>query len=139
MKVYPEVPQWWFYGILVAMVALSIGAVEGYKSQLQLPWWGILFACALACFFTLPIGVIAATTNQVRPHMYFFALTCHPRSHGRTIFSTFLLTHGLCIAVCTSLYMCILGVLQLGLVGESHKEFVLCLPYLDYPLKPLLI
>ncbi|CAM6094354.1 unnamed protein product [Calypogeia fissa] len=65
MKAYPEVPQWWFHAILLSMIALSIGAVEGFKTQLQLPWWGVLFACALAVFFTLPIGVIAATTNQV--------------------------------------------------------------------------
>jgi hypothetical protein len=65
MKVYPEVPQWWFYAILVSIVALSVGVVEWDKVELQLPWWGVLFACALACFFTLPIGVIAATTNQV--------------------------------------------------------------------------
>lgn len=32
---------------------------------LQLPWWGVMLACAIAFFFTLPIGIIAATTNQV--------------------------------------------------------------------------
>ncbi|KAI8018263.1 Oligopeptide transporter 7 [Camellia lanceoleosa] len=34
------------------------------QDQLQLPWWGVLLACGLAFFFTLPIGVITATTNQ---------------------------------------------------------------------------
>ncbi|XP_078430058.1 oligopeptide transporter 7-like isoform X2 [Wolffia australiana] len=33
-------------------------------NQLQLPWWGVLLACAIAFFFTLPIGIITATTNQ---------------------------------------------------------------------------
>ncbi|XP_047342749.1 oligopeptide transporter 1-like [Impatiens glandulifera] len=61
---YEPVPNWWFYIILVAMLALSILSCEGFGKQLQLPWWGILLACAMALFFTLPIGIITATTNQ---------------------------------------------------------------------------
>ncbi|KAL5972429.1 hypothetical protein ACLOJK_041683 [Asimina triloba] len=61
---YETVPQWWFYTILASMIALAALACEGFGKQLQLPFWGILLACALALFFTLPIGVIAATTNQ---------------------------------------------------------------------------
>lgn len=63
-KNYEAVPQWWFYTILAAMLVLSLVACEGFNGQLQLPWWGILLACALALFFTLPIGIITATTNQ---------------------------------------------------------------------------
>ena len=64
-KNYKEVPQWWFHIILIAMVALALYACEGFDKQLQLPWWGILLACAIALFFTLPIGIIQATTNMV--------------------------------------------------------------------------
>uniref|UniRef100_A0A2N9HRQ8 Oligopeptide transporter 1-like n=1 Tax=Fagus sylvatica TaxID=28930 RepID=A0A2N9HRQ8_FAGSY len=63
-KNYEEVPQWWFIAILVAMVALSLFACEGFDKQLQLPWWGLLLACGIALLFTLPIGVIQATTNK---------------------------------------------------------------------------
>jgi len=65
MKVYDQVPMWWFHVLLVAMIALTIWVCEYYKEMLQLPWWGVLLACALAFFFTLPIGIIQATTNQV--------------------------------------------------------------------------
>jgi OPT family oligopeptide transporter len=65
MRRYTDIPNWWFLILMVLGIAVSIATVEGYKSQLQLPWWGILLACALASFFTLPVGVIAATTNQV--------------------------------------------------------------------------
>ncbi|KAG6556602.1 hypothetical protein Mapa_001543 [Marchantia paleacea] len=65
MRAYPEVPHWWFHGLLVLFIILSIAACEVFNDQLQLPWWGVLFACAIAIAFTLPIGVIAATTNQV--------------------------------------------------------------------------
>ncbi|WOK95240.1 hypothetical protein Cni_G03947 [Canna indica] len=61
---YREVPQWWFYLILVVVTALSIFACEGFGGQLQLPYWGIFLAMGMAFFFTLPIGIISATTNQ---------------------------------------------------------------------------
>ncbi|KAJ9672445.1 hypothetical protein PVL29_025883 [Vitis rotundifolia] len=63
-KNYEAVPQWWFHVILIVVLALSFIACEGFNKQLQLPWWGILLAFALALFFTLPIGIITATTNQ---------------------------------------------------------------------------
>ncbi|CAM6032824.1 unnamed protein product [Sphagnum compactum] len=64
MKEYKEVPQYWFLGLLAAMIILSIAACEIYNEQLQLRWWGVLLACGVALFFTLPIGIITATTNQ---------------------------------------------------------------------------
>ncbi|KAJ7540058.1 hypothetical protein O6H91_10G000300 [Diphasiastrum complanatum] len=64
MRSYPEIPQWWFFVLLVVTIGITVAVCEGYKHQLQLPWWGVLLACALASFFTLPIGVITATTNQ---------------------------------------------------------------------------
>ncbi|EMS65130.1 Oligopeptide transporter 7 [Triticum urartu] len=45
-------------------IAATVFACEYYIEQLQLPWWGVLLACAIAFFFTLPIGIITATTNQ---------------------------------------------------------------------------
>ncbi|XXG76130.1 hypothetical protein AAC387_Pa08g0551 [Persea americana] len=65
MQKYKQVPEWWFQVILIGTIVLSIFACEYYKDQLQLPWWGVLLACAVALVFTLPIGVISATTNQM--------------------------------------------------------------------------
>ncbi|KAE8694284.1 Oligopeptide transporter 9 [Hibiscus syriacus] len=65
MKKYKLVPTWWFVAILVLNLALILFICEYYNETLQLPWWGVLLACAIAFFFTLPIGIIAATTNQV--------------------------------------------------------------------------
>lgn len=64
-KNYEQVPQWWFYAILVVMIGLAFLTCEGFNKQLQLPYWGVILAVALALVFTLPIGVITATTNQV--------------------------------------------------------------------------
>lgn len=64
MKKYKQVPMWWFYAILVVNIAAIMFACQYYNESLQLPWWGVLLACAIALFFTLPIGIISATTNQ---------------------------------------------------------------------------
>ncbi|KAL9334580.1 hypothetical protein Peur_071761 [Populus x canadensis] len=64
MKRYKSAPMWWFFVILVANIAAIIFACEYYNAALQLRWWGVLLACAIAFFFTLPIGIISATTNQ---------------------------------------------------------------------------
>ncbi|KAM7463650.1 hypothetical protein LguiA_031771 [Lonicera macranthoides] len=64
MKAYKSVPPWWFHVILVVNIIVVIFACEYYKDTLQLRYWGVLLACAIALFFTLPIGVIVATTNQ---------------------------------------------------------------------------
>uniref|UniRef100_A0A7N0VET7 Uncharacterized protein n=1 Tax=Kalanchoe fedtschenkoi TaxID=63787 RepID=A0A7N0VET7_KALFE len=63
-KNYKEVPQWWFHTILVLVFSLAVFTCEGFGKQLQLPWWGLIMACMIALFFTLPVGIIAATTNQ---------------------------------------------------------------------------
>ncbi|KAG6394173.1 hypothetical protein SASPL_144754 [Salvia splendens] len=54
-----------FHGsLLIMVVAISMLACEGFGRQLQLPYWGVALAMTLAFVFTLPVGVIAATTNQ---------------------------------------------------------------------------
>ncbi|GKV37383.1 hypothetical protein SLEP1_g45418 [Rubroshorea leprosula] len=61
---YKAVPQWWFLVVLISTIALALFACEGFDKQLQLPWWGLLLACSLSLFFTLPVGIIQATTNM---------------------------------------------------------------------------
>ncbi|CAK9157001.1 unnamed protein product [Ilex paraguariensis] len=64
MRKYKQVPECWFTCMLLLNIAATIFACHYYKNQLQLPWWGVLLACGIAFFFTLPIGVITATTNN---------------------------------------------------------------------------
>ncbi|KAI5061917.1 hypothetical protein GOP47_0022456 [Adiantum capillus-veneris] len=64
MQKYPGIPQPWWNYLLIASMGLSIVVCVVFKDEVQLPWWGLLLACALAAMFTLPIGVIVATTNQ---------------------------------------------------------------------------
>lgn len=61
MRKYPEVPEWWFGIVLVFSIVLGIIANEVYHTQL--PVWAIFFGVAIAIIFTVPVGIIAATTN----------------------------------------------------------------------------
>ncbi|XP_020205598.1 oligopeptide transporter 7 [Cajanus cajan] len=63
-KYYKQVPEWWFVCILLFTITTIMFMCVNYEDQLQLPWWGVILACAIAMLFTLPIGVIKATTNQ---------------------------------------------------------------------------
>lgn len=65
-KNYEQVPEWWFVSILALMVVVALITCEGFGKQLQLPWWGVLLSLVIALVFTLPIGVIQATTNMVK-------------------------------------------------------------------------
>ncbi|KAI0509934.1 hypothetical protein KFK09_010534 [Dendrobium nobile] len=64
MKNYEDIPEWWFHLLLGFTVAISLILCTVLKDQVQLPWWGLFFACAMAFLFTLPISIITATTNQ---------------------------------------------------------------------------
>nr|XP_023917159.1 oligopeptide transporter 4-like [Quercus suber] len=64
MKRYKDIPSWWFYMLLLVTMAASLALCIFLNNQVQMPWWGLLFAAAMAFTFTLPISIITATTNQ---------------------------------------------------------------------------
>ncbi|KAK6150847.1 hypothetical protein DH2020_015779 [Rehmannia glutinosa] len=64
MKKYEDIPNWWFHAMLVLSLVVSLALCIFMKDEVQLPWWGLLFAAGLALIFTLPISIITATTNQ---------------------------------------------------------------------------
>ncbi|GAB4853360.1 oligopeptide transporter 4 [Ancistrocladus abbreviatus] len=64
MKKYEDIPLWWFHGLLIATIAISLVLCIFLNTQIQMPWWALLLASALAFIFTLPVSIITATTNQ---------------------------------------------------------------------------
>ncbi|KAF8258596.1 OPT oligopeptide transporter [Lactarius quietus] len=62
MSVYKEVPDWWYLALFSTMFGFGIAAIEIWHTQF--PVWAFIFALIIAFAYTLPIGVIAATTNQ---------------------------------------------------------------------------
>ncbi|KAG7607255.1 Oligopeptide transporter 4 [Arabidopsis thaliana] len=64
MKRYKDIPSWWFYSMLAATLLISLALCVFLNDEVQMPWWGLVFASAMAFVFTLPISIITATTNQ---------------------------------------------------------------------------
>jgi OPT family oligopeptide transporter len=64
MKRYEDAPGWWFHTLLVLSISISLVLCTVLRKVMQLPWWGLLFACAVPFVFTLPISIITVTTNQ---------------------------------------------------------------------------
>ncbi|XP_058766051.1 oligopeptide transporter 4-like isoform X1 [Vicia villosa] len=64
MKNYKDIPSWWFYLLLGVTLVVSLLICIFLNHEIRMPWWGLLFASALAFMFTLPISIITATTNQ---------------------------------------------------------------------------
>ncbi|KAK6135646.1 hypothetical protein DH2020_030611 [Rehmannia glutinosa] len=64
MRRYKDIPSWWFYILLGVTLAASLILCIFLNDQVQMPWWGLVFASVIAFMFTLPISIITATTNQ---------------------------------------------------------------------------
>jgi len=61
MRVYPEVPDWWYLILFSITVALSLVTCVVWDFM---PWWAVLLALVIAMFFVLPVGIVQAVTNQ---------------------------------------------------------------------------
>ncbi|KAG0055591.1 hypothetical protein BGZ83_008025 [Gryganskiella cystojenkinii] len=61
MRVYPEVPDWWYMVLFVVMLALSLVTCSVWNFM---PWWAVLLALVIAIIFVLPVGIVQAVTNQ---------------------------------------------------------------------------
>lgn len=68
MRKYKDIPKWWFHVLLLASFLLALVLCIFMKDQIQMPWWGLIFAAGLALTFTLPVSIITATTNNVSNH-----------------------------------------------------------------------
>jgi len=64
MRRYKDIPSWWFHSLLVVTLVVSLALCIFRNDQVQMPWWGLLLAGALALGFTLPVSIITATTNH---------------------------------------------------------------------------
>ncbi|ODQ82745.1 hypothetical protein BABINDRAFT_31681 [Babjeviella inositovora NRRL Y-12698] len=61
MSKYPEVPDWWFYVILVFAIVMGILCVQLYPAQT--PVWGIFFTIGINFVFLIPIVLIYCVTG----------------------------------------------------------------------------
>ncbi|KAL4806529.1 OPT oligopeptide transporter protein-domain-containing protein [Aspergillus unguis] len=61
MRKYTEAPEWWYLILNLVAIALGIAAVAGWPTQTNVGV--IFFGIALAIIFTIPTGIIYATTG----------------------------------------------------------------------------
>ncbi|KAF8967215.1 hypothetical protein BGZ52_011194, partial [Haplosporangium bisporale] len=61
MRVYPEVPHWWYTILFVLSLGLSFVTCIVWD---YMPWWAVFLAMGIAIFFVLPVGIVQAVTNQ---------------------------------------------------------------------------
>ncbi|CAF0775324.1 unnamed protein product [Adineta steineri] len=61
MSSYPQISDWCYY--IMLLVTLFVAFIFCYFTE-SLPWKGVLFSIILTLIFTLPSGIITATTNM---------------------------------------------------------------------------
>jgi OPT family small oligopeptide transporter len=61
MSEYEEVPDWWFFVVLIISLVLAILCVKLYPTNT--PVWGIFFALGINFVFLIPITIILSVTG----------------------------------------------------------------------------
>ncbi|OZJ02510.1 hypothetical protein BZG36_04256 [Bifiguratus adelaidae] len=108
MKVYPEVPLWWYVVLLVVTFALSIVTVTVWP--IYLPWYGLILTVVIAVVTVLPLGVICAISNTLPGLNVVTELICGYIWPGRPIANVAFKTYGY-----MAMFQCILLVSDLKL------------------------
>ncbi|CUA75850.1 Sexual differentiation process protein isp4 [Schizosaccharomyces pombe 972h-] [Rhizoctonia solani] len=62
MRLYPEVPDWWYLVVLVTF--FGVGMVAALVWPTGMPWWGMPFSLLLPVVYIVPIAYVYAMTGQ---------------------------------------------------------------------------
>lgn len=62
MKMYPEVPDWWFLALLAVVFVFAVVSLEVYDTEL--PVWGYVISVLLPSIYIIPTAFIYAMTSQ---------------------------------------------------------------------------
>nr|AUB29454.1 oligopeptide transporter [Flammulina velutipes]QED11046.1 oligopeptide transporter 2 [Flammulina velutipes] len=66
MKVYPEVPMWWYGAVLLASFGMSMATL--YTGGSGMPWWALIFAIILSAIF-LPFVITVYAITGFSPNV----------------------------------------------------------------------
>ncbi|TGO65624.1 hypothetical protein BOTNAR_0076g00180 [Botryotinia narcissicola] len=61
MKKYKDAPDWWYITLEVIMLALSFVVILVWDTHF--PWWAFIVCVTIPIIWTVPVGIIFATTN----------------------------------------------------------------------------
>ncbi|KAJ3852991.1 OPT oligopeptide transporter [Lentinula lateritia] len=62
MSRYAQVPNWWYIIIFLAMFTFGVISIEVWDTQFPVQYY--ILALVISFFYTVPIGIIQAITNQ---------------------------------------------------------------------------
>ncbi|KAJ8079376.1 hypothetical protein PM082_021881 [Marasmius tenuissimus] len=62
MKVYKEVPMWWYAAVLLGSFGMAMATV--YTGHADLPWWGLILAILFAAIFLPFVVLVYAITGK---------------------------------------------------------------------------
>ncbi|KAF9002895.1 peptide transporter MTD1 [Cyathus striatus] len=63
MKVYQEVPMWWYIAVFVASFAMAMATI--YTGKSGLPWWGLIVGIIMSAIFLPFVITVYAITGFV--------------------------------------------------------------------------
>jgi OPT family small oligopeptide transporter len=61
MRKYKAVPDRWYSVLLIVKIAFSFATCLAWPTNLS--WWGLIIALLISFMWTIPIGIVYATTN----------------------------------------------------------------------------
>ncbi|KAK8132393.1 OPT-domain-containing protein [Apiospora kogelbergensis] len=61
MRAYPEVPDWWFLGVLAISLSLGIVALEVWP--VHVPWWSLFAVMGVSAVMLVPATLLRASAN----------------------------------------------------------------------------
>ncbi|TFK60969.1 peptide transporter MTD1 [Pluteus cervinus] len=61
MKVYPEVPMWWYLATFAASFAMAMATI--YTGHADLPWWGLIVGILISAIFLPFVVTVYAITG----------------------------------------------------------------------------
>lgn len=81
MKVYPEVPMWWYGAVFIGSFAMAMATV--YTSGSELPWWGLILCLILSAVFlpfTVTVYAITGFVPSIGPMVQMIGAAVLPGS-----------------------------------------------------------
>lgn len=61
MARFKPVPLWWYAALTLIMIAMALGVVLGYPTNMS--WWAFFISLIIAAVWFVPMGIVQATTN----------------------------------------------------------------------------
>jgi hypothetical protein len=92
MKVYKEVSNWYYTGILLVCAALAIGL--SYAAKSGLPAWALIIALILAAFFVPIIGTLYATVGYAPLVQNLMQILCAALVPGKPVANMYFTMYG---------------------------------------------